>query len=385
MNRAELYKRDAALHKHRLNAEDNAARQIRRLTISWVKPIVEALKKHEPIPRLQKQEMVNEITAITIATAKDCVTGLTELYAQLEADILNKLTGVQRKTLSAKIPTHTLKQSPEKEKPVTKRYTGNAYGGGLTGYKIDPKTGEVKWVPRPVDWLFTRKYNLSSDVWKTVSGMENKVYALLEFNTANGIDAVETVSQLETFIKYKNGGERVAGRWRNMLTKTDANIAEGWQREYIIENFPNVQWGTPEAKRIISTPQAQAWIDANSIGKNGRKLLPPQVKAYSARIGSSGLDYRAIRITRTETARALGNRQKEIVKSSPIYTGRVMWVLDQHRDRWNCECTERGGKSYDVNDPIIQNCPVHPGCECRLVPELKSDDEIQALLKEGNL
>jgi hypothetical protein len=383
LNRAELYKQDAALQKQRLAIEDAAARKIRRLTIDWVRPIVEAVKTGARIPRISGQEIAENILEITKETSEACVNRFTALYAQAEADILNKLTETQRKTLSAKIEVKTLvRKSGIKEKPVIKRYTGSAWGGAAVGYKIN-KRGKVEWTPSAITWIFTRKYNLSGDVWKTVSKMEGKIYALVEADFALGRDPVDTVSDIETFIKYKDGGARVAGRWANMLNKTDANISEGWQREFINKNYPKVQWGTDDAKRLLDSPQAQQWIDANSFGKNGRKLLPPQVKAYSTRIGAAGLDYRAIRIVRTETARALGDRQKEIAKSSPIYTGRVIWILDKNRDRWDCECTKLGGKSYDVNSNDILNFPPHPNCACRLRPELKSDDEIRALMSEG--
>ncbi|GBR73154.1 hypothetical protein NO1_0584 [Candidatus Termititenax aidoneus] len=276
-------------------------------------------------------------------------------------------------------------QKPKKKNPTTNRYVGSAWGGGsLVGYKTDPKTGEVTWVARPINWTFTRNYDLSKSVWDSVEQMENKIYAVVEFGVSNGQDPLDTVRDLETFVKYRDGGARVANRWGQMFTKTDKNIAEGWQREFIKENYPNTQWGTPDAKRLIDTPQAQDWIDRNSFGKNGRKLLPPQVKAWQSRIGSAGLDFRAIRILRTETAHALGDREKEISKR-PIYTGDLDWILDKNRDRWNCECTKLGGHSYNVNDPRIVDFPPHPGCACRLRPKLKSDDEIRAMLKEGKI
>ncbi|GBR73153.1 hypothetical protein NO1_0583 [Candidatus Termititenax aidoneus] len=97
MNRQEIKHKDAVLQARRLRTEDAAARQIRRLTIEWLKPIVEAIKAGKPIPQLDKKSLAEKIIATTKTCTEECVHRLTDLYASVEADILNELSGDKEK------------------------------------------------------------------------------------------------------------------------------------------------------------------------------------------------------------------------------------------------------------------------------------------------
>jgi hypothetical protein len=122
--------------------------------------------------------------------------------------------------------------------------------------------------------------------------------------------------------------------------------------------------------------------------KRGTPRLPPAVRQYAVRLGKAGLDYRAIRIARTEMTSFLSDEQKDIAKNSLISDGKVDWVMDKGRDAWSCRCAElAAGSPYDVNNMVDAegyeiDCLLHPNCGCTLRPHLRTDEEIIKAFKE---
>jgi hypothetical protein len=216
-----------------------------------------------------------------------------------------------------------------------------------------------------------------------------------------GRNAKDIALDLEQYIKHNNGGQRVIGRWMSMVSPYNADgsrnekkIREGWRRAYIDEinaGLPadeQIYFGSGEARKLLSEPQARAWIQTRSISqKTGKELLPPTARRYVARLGKAGLDYRAVRVLRTETAVSLNERQKLIAQNSPAATGKVMWVLEQRRDAWDCkcfdaakECKEKGGWTIGAF-PNGWDAPLHPNCSCELRPILRPMAEVAAELR----
>jgi hypothetical protein len=117
--------------------------------------------------------------------------------------------------------------------------------------------------------------------------------------------------------------------------------------------------------------------------KRGTPRLPDAVRQYATKLGKAGLDYRAIRIARTEQASMLADEQTEIAENSDICSGEMDFVMDRGRDHWNCNCEKYAEQNpWKVDDPDRPQIPVHPNCMCEWRPRLKTDEEIIAAFKE---
>jgi hypothetical protein len=111
--------------------------------------------------------------------------------------------------------------------------------------------------------------------------------------------------------------------------------------------------------------------------RRGTPLLPDAVKQYARRIGKAGLDYRAIRVVRTETARMVADEEADFAKNSYAATGQVDWILKSGREKWGCKCAEYAAGGPYMIDNLPAEIPVHPNCDCELRPRLKSDAELR--------
>jgi hypothetical protein len=174
-----------------------------------------------------------------------------------------------------------------------------------------------------------------------------------------------------------------------MFPNTEEGRREAWKRQYLADHAPiDPKTGKPgdpypmfidEARAALRTPEAKAYVKEQMAAKTriGTPLRPDVVKEYHGRLGAAGIDYRTMRIMRTETAAALADRQEGIARNSDICTGKVDWVLQKGRDGWNCNCAEYAAEGpYDV-DNLPGPIPNHPNCNCQLRPHLKSDAEIR--------
>jgi hypothetical protein len=102
--------------------------------------------------------------------------------------------------------------------------------------------------------------------------------------------------------------------------------------------------------------------------RRGTPLLPDAVKQYARRIGKAGLDYRAIRVVRTETARMVADEEADFAKNSYAATGQVDWILKSGREQWGCKCAEYAAGGPYMIDNLPAEIPVHPNC---FVPHTK--------------
>lgn len=276
--------------------------------------------------------------------------------------------------------------------PVERKREGYAF----EGYYKRPD-GQMVFVTRDRVQTFLQKYKLSGEtrplsVWDItaddVRGIEKRIFDVIEGGRALGRDAKDIALDLEQYIKHNDGGQRVIGRWLGMVSPYNADgsrnqtkIRQGWEREYIdtinkeLPADQHVFFGSEEAKTLLQDPSAQAWIQDHRISKKtGRELLPPSARRYVGRLGKAGLDYRAVRVLRTETAVSLNERQKLIAQNSPASTGKVLWILAQTRDAWDCECADAARRSKVEGGwtigafPNGWDVPLHPNCSCELRP-----------------
>jgi hypothetical protein len=213
---------------------------------------------------------------------------------------------------------------------------------------------------------------------------EQSIFSIVRTGRAMGRDVKDIAKDLEAYVNYEDGGKRVMARWNRMFPNTEEGRREAWKRQYLADHpGPDgqpYQMFTDEARAALRAPEAKEYIKEQMAAKTrlGTPLRPDAVKAYHGRLGSAGVDYRTMRIMRTETAAALAGRQEAIARNSDICTGKVDWVLEKGRDGWNCKCAEyAAGGPYDV-DNLPGPIPLHPLCNCQLRPHLKSNAQIEA-------
>jgi len=392
ITRQEYFKKQRELSSLTERAELEAARKIRAKTRECVLPLVKEFAETRSIV-FPVEKLAHDITAIILEEAAKPVEAARKLQDDMEASLAEKL-GV------------TLHHRPESQENARQRRLENArepvgkiiktkgrgwgYGtSGLASYHRDPQTGKIVWDDLPLEYQFRKRADLSSQVWKAVEEQEKAVFDVIRGGRAAGRNVKQISSDLETYINYKDGGERVVGRWMGMFPNTEAGRKEAWAREYL-KDHGGLQPGSDAARALLRQPDAQDWVRQKmaETTKRGTPRLPDAVRQYATRLGKAGLDYRAIRIARTEMGNFLSDEQKEIARNSDISSGLVDWVMDRGRDSWSCRCEELAlGSPYDVDNMVDKDgnpidCPLHPNCMCQLVPRLKTDEEILASLRE---
>jgi hypothetical protein len=423
MTRAEYFQRQRGLVRSLQRAEARQAALIHRAHQEWYAPLIAAVRTGKPLPIFDQQGIAERLYEI-ISTES---TKPAEEASILQAEMEDSLLGHQvRKPIPNAAPHYTDADWKKKRaayqagkitaaewfafeqeyyaerKPgigrqsfKTEKRTGKSWAlratptQGVTGYRRDPETKKIIWDTTPIEWLFSKRYDLSSAVWTAVEEEEQSIFTVIRTGRALGRDVKDIADDLETYINYADGGKRVMGRWNHMFPNTEKGRREAWKRQYLADHpGPNnepYQMFTEEAREALRTPEASAWIQQQMAAKTqrGTPLRPPTVREYHGRLGAAGLDYRAIRIARTETAVALNERQQRIARDSLISTGKVDWVLHKGRDGWNCKCAQyASGGPYDV-DALPAPIPAHPNCDCQIRPRLKSAEEIEKQFEEA--
>lgn len=86
------------------------------------------------------------------------------------------------------------------------------------------------------------------------------------------------------------------------------------------------------------------------------------------------IDWRAVRLVRSEFNASLQDSQGFAAMANPGCTGEVDWVLQEGRQHSGCECEDlAAGGPYPADDPPTYP---HPNCMCWLRPRLRDHDEI---------
>jgi hypothetical protein len=325
------------------------------------------------------EELTKHIDHIIREEAAKPVFAARELQEEMEASLSEKL-GIP---VGHKEPLENAKQ---KRLENARKPAGSIIRmpGVTSSYHRDPITGKVVWDDLPLEYEFRKRKDLSQLVWNAVEEQEHRVFDVIQGGRSMGRNVKDIGKDLETLINYKDGGERVVGRWMGMFPDTEAGRRAGWERDYLKEHG-NLQYGTKDAKALLKQPDAKAWIDQKmkETTKRGTPRLPDACRQYANRLGKAGLDYRAIRIARTETTAMVADEQEKIAENSDICTGEMDWVMERGRDAWNCNCEKYADMSpWKVDDPDRPEIPLHPNCMCEWRPRLKTDEEILAAFKE---
>lgn len=99
---------------------------------------------------------------------------------------------------------------------------------------------------------------------------------------------------------------------------------------------------------------------------------------FMKRIGNK-VDWRALRLVRSELFQAVQDANKEFGKNNPACLDLYDWVMESGRQQWSCECANlSAGSPYTYNE--LPDYP-HPGCSCSVRPVLRDGKEFIADLK----
>jgi hypothetical protein len=416
MTREQYFSRQRALAKSQARAEYRQAVLIRRAHREFYAPLITAVSKGEN-PEIDKQALAQRIEAIIRAESIKPAEEAATLQAEMEASLLGGM-GIKPTQIRNNNPGQTAKNDSEWRKgqqsfkPV--KVTGQGWSvkaspkQGISAYRRDPETGKIIWDTTPLTWLFAKRYDLSTSVWKAVAEEEQSIFSIVRTGRALGRDVKDIAKDLETYIDYGDGGKRVMARWNHMFPNTDKGRQEAWKRQYLRDTvdpetrktyqelideaqaeindqdgLKKLEFAEESARKALRTPEAKAYVKEQMALKTriGTPLRPDVVKEYHGRLGVAGIDYRTMRIMRTETAAVLNDRQADIARNSYICTGEVDWVLQKGRDGFNCECAAHAaGGPYDV-DHLPGPIPLHPNCNCQLRPHLKTREQIEAEFK----
>ncbi len=214
---------------------------------------------------------------------------------------------------------------------------------------------------------FYRRFDLSERIWEAAKEQQEKVFSVIEGGRALGRDVKDIANDLDILLKYRDGGKRVKGRWLDMIPDKDIEI----ETNKIIEQNGWSSFNDQELREA----RKQA---IKNLHKNGWKLKDhPDAVRYYKRLGTSGLDYRTMRVARTQTQFMLEQEAVKTASNTTISTGRVEWILSGRAHECDVckgyarESKRRGGF------PISELPPVpHPNCSCNFRPILKPIDQV---------
>src|SRR5690554_876907 len=99
---------------------------------------------------------------------------------------------------------------------------------------------------------------------------------------------------------------------------------------------------------------------------------------FMKRIGNK-VDWRALRLVRSELFQAVQDANKEFGKNNPACLDLYDWVMESGRQQWSCECANlSAGSPYTYNE--LPDYP-HANCSCSVRPVLRDGKEFIADLK----
>lgn len=158
------------------------------------------------------------------------------------------------------------------------------------------------------------------------------------------------------------GGSGVEGDWLNRVKNlVSAGIAQGRDPVQIAKDLQSYVKG-----------------GVQTIGRWGK--LKPGTSEYINRLGSAGVDYRAMRLVRTELYRGMHDASIENGEINPACDDKYDWVLSPGRNDWNCECPDiAAGGPYSKSD--IPSYP-HVLCMCIVRPVMIGRAEFVQQLKD---
>jgi hypothetical protein len=206
---------------------------------------------------------------------------------------------------------------------LTKKYKGWGWANPGTS----AKTGKVDITQgtRTVDYTFKQAHTLSKSVWAATEDFESKVLNCVWGSRSQGLDPKKAINLLDQYLA-DGGGKRVLGAWG---------------------------------------------------------ALKPGSKQYARRLGVQGVDYRSLRIWRTETNRQAREATVSGDDLNPGTTGLFWWRAEAGRQSWSCSCKEwsdGGPYTKDEINNMIET--THPNCSCLVEPDLKNEDDFIQQLQD---
>ena len=207
--------------------------------------------------------------------------------------------------------------------------------------------------------LFSDGYSFSERIIKAGEYYQEQVKLIIAQGQALARSTVEIAKDIKTYIK----GDKLelANRY-GILSREDVdNFRKG--------KLNHIDWKEYEKAKIAE------------YGAEKGKLIVEQTKAFMKRIGNT-VDWRALRIARSELYMSLQDAAKEQGRTNPACNGTYDWVLEGGRQDWGCTCPEyaRNGP-YEYN--LIPGYP-HSNCRCSVRPNLRDVRDFEADLKKWN-
>ena len=183
-------------------------------------------------------------------------------------------------------------------------------------------TPDRRWEEVRRDFTFKQKYSLSNSVWGAVNDTEEKILDVVWGGISQGRDSKKITADLMAYVQ--GGPTVIPGRW----------------------------------------------------GK-----LEPGTREYVRRLGRAGVDYRAIRIVRSEKYRTMQQEAVAEGQNNPACTGEYDWVRAGGRENDECDICQglADGSPYAMDK--VPDYP-HPNCMCTVVPRLKDHDEFIQQLRD---
>ncbi|MDR1174691.1 MAG: DUF3626 domain-containing protein [Treponema sp.] len=202
-----------------------------------------------------------------------------------------------------------------------KQGTGPAPSSLAVAKNARGKTYQGQASGEPLRYTFHQSYSLSKSVWNIVGDAEDKILDVVWGGISQGRDVRTVAADLMAYIK--GGPDVVKGRW----------------------------------------------------GK-----LKPETREYANRLGAKGVDYRALRLYRSEIHRHQQEAAVEEGEDNPACTGEYDWILMPGREVWLCDCEELAGAGPYTKETIPPY--PHPNCDCMVRPRLKDSDDLIRDLKD---
>jgi hypothetical protein len=188
----------------------------------------------------------------------------------------------------------------------------------------------------PFVYTFRQSYSLSKSLWAAVEDTEDKIMDVVWGGISQGRDVRTVAADLMAYLK--GGPDIIKGRWGKL--KPGEKILKGGHWQY----------ATDEARQ------------------------------YAKRLGSKGVDYRAMRLYRSEIHRHQQEAAVEDGEDNPACTGEYDWILMPGREVWLCGCEELATGGPYTKDTIPPY--PHPNYDCMVRPRLKDHKEFMRDLKD---
>lgn len=186
---------------------------------------------------------------------------------------------------------------------------------GLEPVQVDGIILEVnrRLLETTINRTYQDGYNFSTRIWRAGKATQNDIKKVLDLGIANNRDPFQVARDIQTY------------------------VADG--KVKLMKSYGKLKQGTAEF--------------ANRIPED--------------------IDYRAMRIVKTETYTSLRDTELLSGEANPGTTGFYRWVLNVSRGNWECGCPDLASGGPYTFDTVPSN--PHPNCSCYLQAVLRDQRE----------